>query len=339
MTLIYPLFSEGRLNKFQLDAFPFRLPQSFTEVIEEKTGKNPVVYKLAGDVSARQYFRLLPRSGSDSFIVCVDPAGSVSSFLEIQRLFKDNGIGVPDVFASDIEVGLILLEDLGDASLEACAKNRPSDETVIEYYKKVIELVLDIQSINGVLLERSFDVQKLMSEFDFFTGHCLKGYFKVPALPPGLRDGFEEIAAAMYDPKLFVIAHRDCHSRNIIIKDNAARVIDFQDAMMGLPQYDIVSLLEDPYSSLLPDVKERLKEYYRNMAAQRGLVTGDFDRLYDITAYQRNIKALGTYGYMASVKNNGGFVPYIDVSVRNIDSYAFRRKETSRSWDIIKGLI
>ncbi|MCL1911295.1 MAG: phosphotransferase [Leptospirales bacterium] len=319
-------------------SFPFHLPQSFIEVIEEKIGKDPVVHKLAGDASVRQYFRLLPRSGEGSLIICVDPANSVQSFIEIHRLFKDNGIEVPDVFVSDPEIGLLLLEDLGDINLETLVKDCLSDETVAEY-KKVIKLVLDIQSIRGVTLERSFDVQKLMSEFEFFIEHCLKGYFKISDIPPDLKEGFEEIARAMYEPKLFVIAHRDYHSRNIIIKDNVARLIDFQDAMMGLPQYDIVSLLEDPYSSLLPDVKERLKEDYRNTASQRGIDTGDFERLYHIAAYQRNIKALGTYGYMASVKNNSSFIPYIDISIRNIDSYALRREETSRSWNIIKRLI
>jgi len=323
-------------------SFSFRLPQSFIGVIEEKIGKDVVAHKLVGDASIRQYFRLISRSVQDSLVVCVDPANSVTSFLKIHRLFENNGIAVPAVFASDTEVGLILLEDLGDFNLEACVKNCLFGETstVMERYKEVIELVLDIQNINGVLLERSFDVQKLMSEFDFFIEHCLKGYFKVSApLLSDLKDRFENIARAMYDPKLFVITHRDCHSRNIMIKDNVVRVIDFQDAMMGLPHYDIVSLLEDPYSCLLPDVKEQLKAYYRNMAAKRGLDTGDFDRLYDITAYQRNIKALGTYGYMASVKNSDNFIPYIDVSIRNIDSYAFRREETAHSWDIIKRLI
>jgi len=321
-------------------SFSFHFPQSFLGVIEEKIGKDPVVHKLAGDASVRQYFRLIAQSGDNSLLVCVDPANSVPSFLEIQKLFKDNGVAVPAVFAFDLEAGVILLEDLGDVSLEAYARNCLSGETAMEQYKKVIEVVLDIQSINGVMLERSFDVQKLMSEFDFFIEHCLKGYFKISdPLPVSLKGRFEDIAYAMYDPKLFVIAHRDYHSRNIIVKDNVVRVIDFQDAMMGLPQYDIVSLLEDPYSNLLPGVKEQLKEYYREMAVQRDIDTGDFDYLYDIAAYQRNIKALGTYGYMASVRNNSSFIPYIDISIRNIDSYAYRQKETSRSWGIIKRLI
>jgi aminoglycoside/choline kinase family phosphotransferase len=137
-------------------------------MIEEKTGKDSVVYKLAGDASVRQYFRLLPQSGQVSLLVCVDPANSVPSFIEIHRLFKDNGIGIPAVYAFDLGAGLILLEDLGDLNLETYVKNCKSGETVIEQYKKVIGLVLDIQSISGVLLERSFDVQKLMSEFNFF---------------------------------------------------------------------------------------------------------------------------------------------------------------------------
>jgi aminoglycoside/choline kinase family phosphotransferase len=298
---------------------------------------------LAGDASARRYFRLKAASGSQktrSVVLCVDPGleDSVSSFLKIHALFSRYGIAVPHVYASDEKAGLLLLEDLGDTHLESYIRERSAGE-IISVYQRALDAVLDIQSITAPL-ELGFDTEKLMYEFDFFIEHCLKGYFKL-ALDSGtlLRDSFKEISSILYQPDIFVIAHRDYHSRNIIVRDDVLRIIDFQDARMGLPQYDVVSLLEDPYAALAPEIKESLRAYYRAAAAARNIPTGDFDRLYNIMAYQRNIKALGTYGFMVSVRKKDSFIPNIGETIRNIDSYAFKCDETSRSWAIIKGLL
>jgi N-acetylmuramate 1-kinase len=115
-----------------------------------------------------------------------------------------------------------------------------------------------------------------------------------------------------------VLCHRDYHSRNLMLHDGSLYIIDFQDARMGPDTYDLVSLLRDSYVDLSPQHVDQLIAFF---LALKGHASTDetpsapsaaaFRRRFDLMALQRNLKALGTFGYMTTSRNNTVYIQYI----------------------------
>jgi aminoglycoside/choline kinase family phosphotransferase len=114
-----------------------------------------------------------------------------------------------------------------------------------------------------------------------------------------------------------VLCHRDYHSRNLMLREGQLYIIDFQDARMGPDTYDLVSLLRDSYVDLPERTVNELIAYF---LALKG-VTGedpDFRRRFDVMALQRNLKALGTFGYQTTAKRNPVYIQYIPRTLRYV---------------------
>jgi len=308
------------------------------------------VKELAGDASTRIYYRIASESGTR--ILCIDDSfPSIPfreySFTALYSLLHAADIKVPLIHSVNHGLGCLLLQDLGDELLEDYIRDK-KEEDVKDIYCRVIDILLSIQKIRGgdnLPFGLAFDREKLMFEFDFFIEHTLQGYFGLSInenLMKRLREGFNEISLVLDRPELFVLNHRDFHSRNVLIHNDVPFIIDFQDARMGLPHYDLVSLLCDPYVHIPEGVFVHLKDYYYSSSLDRGILTMsriDFEYYFDIMAFQRNIKALGSYGFLSVVKGKTQFQKYIEPSLEYIDSYANGRKELLKVWGIIKELV
>lgn len=317
---------------------------SFRFVEQAVSGKF-VSTPITGDASLRKYYRI--SFPDTSYVLCIDRGEncSISSFLEVQKIFFKSGVPVPRVIAEDDRAGLMLLEDLGDTHVESFICGKPQGE-ITSLYQKLVDIIVAVQltDVKGSVVERrSFNKAKLIFEFNFFIEHCLLGYLKSSISEDSLaciRAGFEEIAEAMQIPSMFVPTHRDYHSRNILINSEGPVVIDFQDAMLGLPQYDFVSLIEDPYVNLSSDVRRRLKTYcFQKEHEVDGISEADFDRLYALCAYQRLIKAMGTYGFQITCRNNTGFIPSIHAAAAAIEHVANLTPETAASRETLGTLL
>ena len=114
-----------------------------------------------------------------------------------------------------------------------------------------------------------------------------------------------------------VLCHRDYHSRNLMLHDGSLYIIDFQDARMGPDTYDLVSLLRDSYVDLTPQQVDELIAFF---LALNGQSTHDeeFRRRFDLMAVQRNLKALGTFGYMTTSRNNTVYIQYIPRTLAHV---------------------
>ncbi len=259
------------------------------------------VTKLKGDASARTYYRVFAADGT--YVLCQDRAlvgvpESDYPFMRVYGLLKDS-VPLPQVLSIDSEKGLLLIQDLGDDLFELVYPRLARNE-IVRIYELCLEHMFLIQRIRDGDREPfslSFDIEKLMFEFDFFLEHALLGYFSAPVPVVELRclkSEFLNIAGILARKELFVLCHRDFHSRNIIIHQGEPFIIDFQDARMGLPQYDAVSLLRDSYLTLDPEVFGYLKSYCYEGGRDHGIhamARDEFDCYFDIMAFQRNIKA------------------------------------------------
>ncbi|MFC1669558.1 aminoglycoside phosphotransferase family protein [Spirochaetota bacterium] len=322
---------------------PEKKIQSF---LKKNIGPYNEVNNLTGDASAREYCRI--HTDEKSYILCIDSllAGTDSKdypFTTVHKILDDAEINVPSIYAIDNKNGLILLQDLGDTLLEELLPQLP-ERGMIEIYSDIIETIIKIQQIKGkddVPFGLSFNIEKLMFEFDFFIENALKKYFGL-RMPESevkeLRNEFLLISNILDRPEHFVLNHRDFHSRNIMINDNIPYFIDFQDARMGLPQYDIVSLLRDSYIELEEDVFNVLKYFYYDISGRAGIHSmslDEFDFYFNLMAFQRNIKALGTFGFMVTAKNDMRYEKHIKPTLAYIKDYAEKHDELRGAFDIL----
>ena len=146
----------------------------------------------------------------------------------------------------------------------------------------------------------------------------------------------------LYRPELFVLNHRDYHSRNILIRNSKPFIIDFQDARMGLPQYDAASLLRDSYLILDEYILQELKKYHFDRLIEMGyhkMTREEYDSFFDLMAFQRNIKALGTFGYQVTACDNHIYKQFIGPTLQYLPDYVQRRKELCIAGEILQNAL
>ena len=325
-----------------------KMKNSLHEFIKKSIGNYTQIVSLHGDASSRKYFRVFTEKRS--FILCEDTnlkdnllPNSYPYFI-VYNLFNEENIPVPKVHHINNNNGLYLLQDLGDGLLEAVYNTLPDNEKK-RIYSELIEIIVKIQKIKRETLvvpfQMSFNIEKLMYEFNFFIDHALIAYFNskiTPSVLNELKSEFMKVSTILYKPKYFVLNHRDFHSRNVLIHKGRPFIIDFQDARLGLPQYDLVSLLRDSYTVIDEDSLCYLKEYYYNLSKEaeiNPMTLDEFEFYFDIMAFQRNIKAIGTFAYQITSLGRNRYKRYIEPSLRYLSDYVNRREELKRAGNIL----
>jgi aminoglycoside/choline kinase family phosphotransferase len=296
------------------------LPGAIAQYLERHRLTGGDVIALTGDASDRRYYRVRP-SGSEPFVLALHTAafepGSLP-FVNVAELLGRMPLPIPHVRDEAADLGLLALDDLGDVTLQAHIGNEPPEQHLSRYERAVDHLVVLQQRGAELADDRylpyrlAFDVDKLMWEMDFFLQHFLAGFRGVElaaaeraALRAQLLVMVEELAA---EPR--VLCHRDYHSRNLMVVGAELFVIDFQDARMGPDTYDLVSLLRDSYVELPDTAADGLIERFRSRAGIGGSA-GAFRARFDLMALQRNLKALGTFGYQAVARANPVYAQYV----------------------------
>jgi len=289
-----------------------------------ETGLRPgdaKVVPLTSDASDRRYFRVLVRD-APSQVLAVHPgplAFDTLPFANVERLLSAMPVPVPRILAHSDAIGIIALEDLGDVTLQAHV-GTASPEEHAALYRQAVTFINTIQrrgrelaSADYVPYGVAFDVEKLTWELQFFTKYFLEAYRGA-----GLTDSDRAALAQEYasiaeelasEPP--VLCHRDYHSRNLMLHEGSLHIIDFQDARMGPDTYDLASLLRDSYVDFNDRQVEALVAFF---LAQRGAPEAedrDFPRRFDLMALQRNLKALGTFGFQTTVRANTVYIQYI----------------------------
>jgi len=273
---------------------------------------------LSGDASTRRYFRLEGPSGSEVASLYPEPfTPEELPFLGVRGLLAGFGLPVPRIVDHDGARGIVVQGDLGDLTLQEALPGASAPDSRDLYREALDELsTLQRESRKGPhrapCFQIAFDIEKLSWELHYFQKHFLEGLrgrdLSVEdrsTLSEGFHRLSEEIASW---PR--VLCHRDFHSRNLMRHEGRLYWIDFQDARMGPATYDLASLLRDSYVDLEEDfVAERLEEF--RQIAVPGEAREVFARRFELTSVQRNLKALGTFGYMATVRGNEVYLPYV----------------------------
>ncbi|MBC87418.1 MAG: hypothetical protein CL677_09605 [Bdellovibrionaceae bacterium] len=282
------------------------------------------VLPLAGDASTRKYFRIVDDSKSWALMVW-KPFESESDypFLNIQNHFSRSGVEVPEVIAVDKNLGMILLEDLGDLTLERKYWETQDHAISVPFYIQAIEELLKIhftatndKKHSCVAFNVEFNTEKFLWEMNYAKTHLIEGIAEVKlstAAEKGLAKDFESICKIL-DRQPKRISHRDYHSRNLMIKLDKMKVIDFQDARMGPVQYDLVSLLHDSYVDMQPNMQNQLLKHYLHRAKEEFNQTFDedeFNQIMMVQLIQRCFKACGSFSSFLNQRSDRRYLHYI----------------------------
>jgi N-acetylmuramate 1-kinase len=263
-------------------------------------------------------------------------------FVNVARLLSRMPVPIPAVLGHADDLGVLALEDLGDVTLQAhLGAATPADHAAL--YRQAVALIATLQR-RGAELESpdylpytvAFDVEKLTWELDFFIKHFIEAYRGVviaPAAREELRVQFAVVVAALAaEPR--VLCHRDYHSRNLMLHDSQLYIIDFQDARMGPDTYDLASLLRDSYVDLPEPTVSELLAYFLALKGQSGDQSA-FRRRFDIMALQRNLKALGTFGYQTTARRNPVYIQYIPRTLRYVRDNLTNLPELARTRELL----
>lgn len=297
------------------------------------------IVPLVGDASTRRYYRVI--DDGPPAVLALNPEPFEPEhfpFLVVRNLLAGWTIPVPEVLAVDGERGIVLQQDLGDLSLQEALYSAPPAR-VEELYRQALDqlVVLQRESIHtpqrAACFQIAFDFEKLSWELHFFWKHFLEGYRQRDLSVEDraqVADGFHRLCSEIASwPR--VLTHRDFHSRNLMSHGGRLYWIDFQDARMGPSTYDLASLLRDSYVDLDEEfVAERAEEFRQR--AVPGETRDTFRRRFELMSIQRNLKALGTFGYMAAVRGNKVYLPYIPRTLANARRNLARYPELDGLW-------
>ena len=309
----------------------------------------PEIVKLEGDASTRSYFRARYPDGSTVMLMRYPDASTndLATFLDVHAYLAGRGLPVPLIHEVLPQQGLVVLEDLGDVLLETLAQREPADQTV-QLYTEAVDLLLLMRRVTRgdrsgcVAFELAFDLEKLMQEMGFFMTHFVRGLCKnepTQAESGTLEQFFLHICSLLAsEPR--VLTHRDYHSRNLMVVSDRLVMIDFQDARMGPAQYDLASLLRDSYVTLPENLVDTLiHRYHDGMEEAQDTSAERFRYVFDLMSLQRNIKALGTFGYQVSARGLTRYASSIPRTGAYVAANMSRHEELSAFSSVVERFI
>lgn len=291
---------------------------------------------LAGDGSDRCYYRILSPelktscvlmqlSGQDAKAL----AENGYDWIKIAEILTGQGIPVPRVIASMPDHAALVIEDYGDLMLENTVftlAEQSHDVEIANLYKSCFGILSKFLSIPQVpesaWCSRAFDKERFEWELNFFADKYLKAAAGIEFSGPEANQFAKEVADLSgflaHTSKYFV--HRDFHSRNVMVQGDTLAVIDFQDARLGPPSYDLVSLCFDSYVPFGPGLRSQLLE--TGIEVFRKFVpAGTISEILSTwkpMLLQRQLKAIGSFGFLTIDKNRGDYLKYVGPALETL---------------------
>ncbi len=300
---------------------------AFRQAYPKASHRQIVRTELNGDGSDRKWYRLV--SGEHSLILAdhgirqSDATQEADSFIDIGQHLYRQGIAVPKIHCYDRFSGLVVSEDVGDIHLQTAVRYAKNDAEIVSLYCSVIDDMITMSVRGRENFQPSWTYQTpeydreviLQRECRYFTEAFLNGYLGLKITFEELRDEFEFLADQILEYAITGFMHRDFQSRNIMIQHHKCYFIDFQGGRIGPIQYDLASLLIDPYVDLNEDIREKLLNY---CIERLGADEMRFRKGYKYCCISRNLQMLGAFGYLSRVKQKAFFEQYIPIAFNGL---------------------
>ncbi|MBV7267283.1 aminoglycoside phosphotransferase family protein [Erythrobacter ani] len=270
------------------------LPDGIEEFLEEARWDEAKIDPIPGDASFRRYFRLRKNGGERAMLMHAPPPHEdPAPFLHVAAWLNDHDMRAPQILASDPVRGWVLLEDFGDDRMRDWLDDNPEGEHAA--YEGAIDALVELHRRPPGPFP-AYDMQTYLRE----TGLLTEWYAPAQGMDvdvAGFDAAWEETLAPMLErqrPGVTVL--RDYHAENIMLLGDPTKrapqgIIDFQDALVGHPGYDLVSLLQDARRDVSEALEAAMLERYRQQVSPGEHFDADYARL----GAQRNAKIVGIF--------------------------------------------
>ena len=264
------------------------IPENITPFLAQSGWSDAALDAVPGDASFRRYFRLKKAEGQRAILMHAPPPHEdPQPFLDITDYLRTNDFRAPEIYAADAGQGLILLEDFGDRRMREHLDEHPGDEYAI--YRTAIDTLVRLETA-PVADIAPYDNAVYLRE----TGLLAEWYLPAMSLSADAAEYdamWAEALAPLTDAPAVTVL-RDYHAENIMLLDDDAQgLIDYQDALIGHPAYDLVSILQDARRDVSPQLEAAMLQHYASTAKP------DYDLAlhYALLGAQRNTKVIGIF--------------------------------------------
>lgn len=265
------------------------LPEGLDEFLESAGWGGARVEPLVGDASFRRYFRVVREGRSAMLMDAPPPHEDPGPFLEVGAWLAAHGHRAPAIHAEDRDRGLVLIEDFGADRMRDWLDENAHAEG--ETYGAAIDALVRLHaSPPGPFPPYDMDVYQREAGL-FIEWYCPA--MKLAVDSEGFRQAWDQALGPMLprqNPGVTVL--RDYHAENIMLLEGGAQgLIDFQDALVGHPAYDLVSLLQDARRDVAPELERAMLDRYLAQVEADEHFEADYARL----GAQRNAKIVGIF--------------------------------------------
>ncbi len=276
--------------------------------------------KISGDASFREFYRL--RKGNKTSIIVQASKEKFKNLIVyaiINNILQKNKINAPKLISNHYQHNMIEISDLGEKTFYDIVQKKKNK---LNYYKDLIKIIIKLQKIKikkkynlgkyKLKLQR-YSLKNLHKESDLFFDWFLKFNFKNTKndkIKKILKKELNELYKKLYF-KNNTFVHRDFHASNIMINKKIFGLIDSQDAIIGNPLYDVVSLIDDVRIKLPKNLQNNLLKYYYLKSKLKKENYQNLKNDFDILSIQRNFKILGIFVRLSKRDNKSEYLKYL----------------------------
>ncbi|HEU5047852.1 MAG TPA: phosphotransferase [Rickettsiales bacterium] len=255
---------------------------------------------LAGDASFRKYERVFLGEKSAVLMDAPPDKEDIRPFMKAAEYLTQTGLSAPQILASDEAHGFLLLEDLGDDLFARVMEKHP--ETERELYLAATEVLVTLYKdakAGGVNPFEPFSIEKMLQQVALLPEWFMP-FVSGASCPEEIKQEYLDIwrrTLAKLPALQQVTVIYDYHAENLLWlpgREGVAKagLLDFQDAMLGSPAYDLVSILEDVRRDITSDTVQHALDYYLE---KTGIAREEFMAAYHMMGAQRNCRIAGTF--------------------------------------------
>lgn len=263
------------------------VPAAAAGFLEAHGWGGAAIAPVAGDASFRRYFRARKQGCSAILMVAPPPHEDARPFLEIARWLSGQGFAAPRVIAEDLAEGLVLIEDFGDDRMREAIDTDPARAPLL--YRAAVDVLIALHREAPPPLAH-YDRAALAEKARLLP----QWYCPAVGIAPDLESYDRAWASAwpLVEGVPPVVVLRDYHAENLmLIGGGRLGLLDFQDAMLGHPAYDLVSLLQDARRDVEPEIEAAMLDHYAREAG----AGEEFRTAYRVLGAQRNARIIGVF--------------------------------------------
>ena len=283
------------------------------------------IFPVAGDASFRTFYRLVLNKTSKIIVVAKkEKYQNLIVYSAINKFLRNNKILTPKLYTHNYSKGIIVIEDFGDLSFYSILLKKKDK---LPTYKKLTDLLLKIQKIkpklkikninNGSHIIEKYSNKYLFKESNLFFDWYLPLFLSKKKVS-NIKIKSNKILSKLYNRLNFsnsYFVHRDYHAQNLMKVGKKIGVIDSQDALIGNPAYDLVSLIDDVRIKTSKKLKNQIYSYYLKKTSKIYRTNSKkFLEDFKILSVQRSLKIIGIFSRLFirdKKKQYLRFIPYI----------------------------